>query len=89
MDHGQRSPARCGSCCLGTEVKVSFKLSAENDVHNQGNGERFFQRERMQSWRSSTDSRLQPAELLHAGALPCTCGSHKGESGALCSVSVG
>ena len=43
----------------------------------------FFQHERLQSWRSSTDSRLQPAALLHAGALTYICGSHKGEKGAL------
>lgn len=48
-----------------------------------------FQHERVQSWRSSTDNHLQPAELLHAGELTYICGSHKGENGALCSMSVG
>lgn len=68
---------------------VSFKHRVENDVHNRGYRDRFFQHERVQSWRSSTDNCLQPAELLHAGVLSYICGSHKGESGALCSMSVG
>lgn len=49
----------------------------------------FSQHERLQSWRSSTDSRLQPAVLPHAAALTYICGSHKGERGALCSLSEG
>lgn len=49
----------------------------------------FLQHERVQSWRSSPDNRLQPAELSRAGALPYICGSHKGANGALCSMSVG
>lgn len=49
----------------------------------------FFQHERVQSWRSSTDNCLQPAEPVHAGVLTYICGSHKGENGALCSMSVG
>ena len=72
-----------------TRFKVSFKHSVESCVHSQGYGDRLFQHERVQSWRSSTDSRLQPAELLRAGALTYMCGSHKGENGALCSTSVG
>lgn len=78
-----------------TEASVWLQKSrlasstVENYDHNQGYGDRLFQHERVQSWRSSTENHLQPAELLHAGEFTYICGSHKGENGALCSMSVG